>query len=45
MADRWAVVDNQAKRLADRNIHALADMNLTTLDRVTHFLAATAATG
>ena len=45
MADRWAVVDDQAKRLADRNIRALTGLNLTTLDRVTRFLAATAATG
>ena len=44
-ADRRAVVDDRAKRLADRNIRALTGLNLTTLDRVTHFLAATAATG
>jgi hypothetical protein len=39
------VVDDQAKRLADRNIRALTDMNLTSLDRAARFLAATAATG
>lgn len=46
MADRWVGVDDQAKRLADRNIRALTGMSLRLSTGSLVFLsAATAATG